>query len=68
MRHDFCKVVYLKYADSSFVKGSFSITTEILDRVSDFVRNELSLAINPGKFLIVNDSLKPLKFVGYNNM
>jgi hypothetical protein len=71
MRHDpsFCKVVYVRYADSSFVIGSFSIATEILDRVNDFVTNELSLTLNPVKFGIVYDSLKkPLKFLSYNIM
>jgi hypothetical protein len=70
MRHDpsFCKVVYVRYADSSFVKGSFSIATEILDRVSYFVINELSLVLNRAKIGIVYDYLKPVKYLGYNIM
>jgi group II intron reverse transcriptase/maturase len=63
----YIRINYIRYADDFVigVEGSYTLTNEILNKVSLFVEEKLNLKFNPDKTGITCYAYKPFKFLGF---
>ena len=63
----YVRINYVRYADDFIigVEGSYQIAVAILEKVQNFINNQLGLKLNPDKTGITKYSVKPVRFLGY---
>lgn len=63
---NFRRLYYVRYADDWLIaiRGPLSETREILEKINNFLKNELKLELSASKTLITKPSEKPALFLG----
>jgi group II intron reverse transcriptase/maturase len=66
----YVRIYYVRYADDFIigVEGSYQIAVAVLEKVQNFINNQLGLKLNPDKTGITKYSVEPVKFLGYKVM